>query len=94
MPQAKKVCIVCEKNIDTARGLEIKRCYYCNNTICNKHFSFCRLCTRLICENELRKCDYCPYNQCKDCTVKFKNKDSGLVSLSCDECMEIKNNSV
>ena len=86
MPPAKKVCIVCEKNIDVTRGQEIKRCYYCNNAICNRHFSFCRLCTKMICDNELRKCDYCPFDQCKNCTIKYKNNKSNSISLCCLEC--------
>lgn len=91
MPQAKKICIVCEKNIDITRGQEIKRCYHCNNTICNKHYHICRLCTKLICENELRKCDYCPFEQCKNCTVKYKKNKSNSTSFCCLECMKLKN---
>ncbi len=91
MPQAKKICIVCEKNIDITRGQEIKRCNYCNNTICNNHYHFCRLCNKLICENEIRKCDYCPYDQCKNCTVKYKKNKSNLISFSCIECIKLEN---
>lgn len=88
MPSAKKICIVCEKNIDIARGNEIKRCFYCNNTICNKHYSNCRICSKLICDNEVRNCDYCASQQCKTCTLKYKNTKSNGISLCCLECSE------
>ena len=86
MPQAKKICIVCEKNIDVTRGKEIKRCFYCNNTICDKHYSMCRICSKLVCENEVRKCEYCAFDQCKSCTVKYKNTKLNNVSLCCLQC--------
>jgi len=87
MPHAKKICIVCEKNIINSRGKEIKRCTICNNTICDDHYHNCRLCSKLICENELRKCDYCPFDQCKTCTVKYKKNKSQSFSLYCLECV-------
>ena len=86
LPSAKKICIVCEKNIDITRGNEIKRCYYCNNTICNKHYSTCRICSNLICENEVRECDYCASEQCKTCTLKYKNNKSNTTLLCCLHC--------
>ena len=41
---------------------------------------------KMICDNELRKCDYCPYDQCKNCTIKYKNNKSNSISLCCLEC--------
>ncbi len=93
MPSAKKICIVCEKNINITRGQGIQRCQQCNNTVCNEHFEFCRLCNEIICENELRKCDYCPFNQCKNCTIKYKNADTVFYSLCCRECIRYGKNS-
>lgn len=90
MPSAKKICIVCEKNIHITRGKGIQRCQQCNNTICNEHFEFCRLCNEMICDNELRKCDYCPFDQCKNCTIKYKtNGEMTSYSLCCKECVTI-----
>ncbi len=93
MPSAKKICIVCEKNILLTRGKVIQRCQQCNNTACNEHIKICRLCNQFICENELRKCDYCPFDQCKNCTIKSRKNSDGSYSLSCSQCFTIvKNN--
>ena len=87
MPSAKKICIVCEKNISNTRGKEIRRCKQCNNTICNEHFNACRICNQLICDNELRKCDYCPFDQCKNCTNKYRKNHEHSYSFCCVECI-------
>lgn len=86
MPQAKKICIVCEKNIDVARGNEIKRCTHCNNTVCNKHFDICRICEKVICNNELRSCGSCLKDQCKNCTIKTRDPKTNSISLYCLHC--------
>ena len=92
MPSAKKICIVCEKNISVTRGKDIKRCQQCNNTICNDHVRFCRICNQLICDNELRKCDYCPFDQCKNCTVKHRKDHDPSYSLCCTDCIKNRKN--
>ncbi len=93
MPSAKKICIVCEKNITIKRGKDIKRCQQCNNTVCNEHIIICRLCNQTICNNELRKCDYCPFDQCKNCTLKYRdNFSNSSYSLCCSECIKTRNN--
>ena len=86
MPSAKKICIVCEKNITLARGKVIQRCQQCNNTACNEHVKICRLCNQFVCDNELRKCDYCPFDQCKNCTIKSRKNHELSYSLCCSEC--------
>jgi len=94
MPSAKKICIVCEKNIIINRGKDIKRCQQCNNTVCNNHIKYCRICNQLICDNELRKCDYCPFDQCKNCTAKYgKNQDQSY-SLCCTDCVKSHKNKI
>ncbi|MBA3977749.1 MAG: hypothetical protein H0X50_06110 [Nitrosopumilus sp.] len=87
MPSAKKICIVCEKNISNTRGKEIIRCQQCNNTVCNEHFNSCRICNQSVCNNELRKCDYCPFDQCKNCTNKYRKNHEQYYSLCCIECI-------
>lgn len=86
MPSAKKICIVCEKNISLTRGKVIQRCQQCNNAVCNEHIKICRLCNHFICDNELRKCDYCPFDQCKNCTIKYRKNQNLSYSLYCSEC--------
>ncbi len=88
MPSAKKICIVCEKNISNTRGKEIRRCQQCNNTVCNEHFNACRICNQAICNNELRKCDYCPFDQCKNCTNKYRKNHEDSYSFCCMECLK------
>ncbi len=87
MPSAKKICIVCEKNISLTRGIDIKRCQQCNNTVCNDHIKLCRICNHLICDNEIRKCDYCPFDQCKNCTTKYRRNEDQSYSLCCSDCV-------
>jgi hypothetical protein len=89
MTSAKKICIVCEKNISNTRGKEIRRCQQCNNTVCNEHFNNCRICNQLICNNELRKCDYCPFDQCKNCTNKYRKNHEHSYSFCCTECFRV-----
>jgi hypothetical protein len=45
----------------------------------------------MICDNELRKCDYCPFDQCKNCTSKYRKNSDQSYSFRCTECIKICN---